>query len=577
MDRIVVEKDVPCRMRDGTVLYANVYRPAENGKFPVLLTRHPYGKDFPRFSHQYVDPLRLAQHGYVVIVQDVRGRWKSEGTFAPFKQEADDGFDAVEWAAGLPYSSGQVGMFGMSYHGYTQLCAASRKPPHLRAIFPAMSFHDLREGLWFRGGAFELAMAETWFLESIVPNELERNCRDGAELADKMRRWEEALDNIGAWHAYAPIDRWPPLKGDFAGLPISGRFFEMLSRAPDDEYWERLSLAGKLHGSGIPAFFLGGWYDCFLGSTIACYTEMRSSARLMIGPWDHSLSAPVVGERNFGFRSGADRVGGREDLTSLHLRWFDYWLKGRDTGIMSGAPVKLFVMGINKWRDEYEWPLARTVYTPFYLRSGGRAGGRFGDGRLSPGMPGREPPDEFVYDPQHPVPTLGGATLFAGGRNMGPRDQSGLEEREDVLVYTSEPLERPLEVTGPVKVKLWVSTDAPDTDFSAKLVDVAPDGKAWNLTDGIVRLKYRNGFKPERPLKGETVLCEIDLWATSNVFLPGHRIRLEISSSNFPRFDRNPNTGETTVRSDVMRRARQRVFHTGEFPSHVLLPVIPDA
>lgn len=564
--QIVVEKDVSCTMRDGTMLYANIYRPSKEGKYPVLLTRHPYSKDLPHFSHRYIDPLRAVQHGYIVIIQDVRGRFQSEGEFIPFANEAEDGYDTVEWAASLPYSTGKVGMFGLSYYGFTQLYAASQSPPHLQAIFPAMAGNDLRDGLFFRNGAFELALFETWFLESIALDHLGREGIPSEEMTQKVKKLALNMGQLEEWYRHIPLDKWPPFVEDLLGEGITRLYLEHLSRLPDDEYWDKVTVANKLEGITVPSYHLAGWYDCFLGPSIKNYTLMKNQSKLIIGPWGHGLFTSTIGERSFGTHSSGDWIDLKEDLTSLHLRWFDYWLKGEVNEIMDEAPIKLFIMGENRWRDEYEWPLARTEFTPFYLHS---------HGVLSTVSPEQEPPDTFIYDPEDAVPTIGGGTLFTSGLNIGPRDQTLLEGRKDILVYTSEPLEKPLEVTGPVRMKLWALTDAADTDFTAKLVDVLPDGRAFNLTDGIVRARYRSGFKPEKDLNGEIVGYDIDLWATSNVFLPGHRIRIEISSSNFPRYDRNPNTGQTTIHDTEMRCAKQMIFHHEDYPSHVLLPIIP--
>ncbi|GEN35082.1 CocE/NonD family hydrolase [Aneurinibacillus danicus] len=577
--QILIEKNVPCTMRDGTVLYANIYRPNQEGEFPVLLTRLPYGKDLPFYSHRYLDTNRLVSNGYVVIIQDVRGRYHSEGEFHPFTYEAEDGYDTVEWAASLPYSSGKVGMFGLSYYGFTQLLAAAERPPHLHAIFPAMTLNDQRDGGFYQNGALGLGLMETWTLESIVPDLLRRKHRDAKSYAEAIKKMANSMNHIDEWYRYAPIKDWPPIEE----LGVAEFFFDFMNRNLEDDVWKKTSIVDKYDRFNVPAYHVGGWYDCFLNSTIQNYTEMKKKAdgkakhyqKIIIGPWGHGDFRTGLGERSFGVHSSGDWIDLREDLTHLHLRWFDYWLKGKDTNITEEAPVKIFVMGMNKWRDEYEWPLARTKYVPYYFHSEGGANTRFGDGRLSTEKPGDETVDRFVYDPKNPVPTHGGATLYDGVNTMGPRDQRRIEEREDVLVYTSEPLKAPLEVTGHVKVKLWAATDAKDTDFTAKLVDVLPDGTAYNLTDGIVRARYRNGYKPEADLNGEVVEYEIDLWATSNVFLPGHCIRVEISSSNFPRFDANPNTGKTMKDSGETKPAKQTVYHNEKYPSHVILPIIP--
>ncbi|HET7521735.1 MAG TPA: CocE/NonD family hydrolase [Bacillales bacterium] len=574
--QVLVEKNVSCQLRDGTMLKADVYRPNDGGAYPVLMTRLPYSKDLPRYSQTLLDPIKAAGRGYVVIIQDVRGRFQSEGTFRSYLSEAEDGYDAVEWAASLPYSTGDVGMYGISYFGFTQLLAAGKQPPHLKAIFPMMTFNDSRDGVVYHGGAMNLGLTESWALGTIAPDLLVRKHGMTPELGAALQQYAGYVNHIEDWYRDTPVKEWTPLKE----LGTADFFFEQSAHPLEDEaYWEETSIVHQYGQLGVPAFHLAGWYDVFLGPTIKNYTEMAKKTgqkqKLIIGPWGHGTFTPVVGERSFGIHSSGEFINLKEDLTSLQLRWFDHTLKGEDNHIDEEPPVKLFVMGINQWRDEKEWPLQRTEYIPYYFHSKGNANSRNGDGGLSREIPNEQRADTYIYDPENPVPTKGGGTLYAGVLTMGPRDQGEIEDRGDVLVYTSEPLEQPLEVTGPVKVKLWAVTDAVDTDFTAKLVDVMPDGTPYNLTDGIVRAKYRNGYQPEPVQPGDIVEYEIDLWATSNVFLPGHRIRVEVSSSNFPRFDRNPNTGKTMVDSSETQPARQKVFHNADYPSHIILPVIP--
>lgn len=575
---ILLEKNTPCTMRDGTVLYSDVYRPNQEGEFPVLLTRLPYSKDLPFYSHRYLDTNQLVGNGYIVIIQDVRGRYQSEGVFRPFLDEGHDGYDTVEWAASLPYSSGKVGMFGLSYYGFTQLQAASEQPPHLHAIFPAMTLNDQRNGMLFHNGAYGLGSSETWALESIAPDLLRRKYQDNPALYKKaMAQLAESLNHIGEWYYHTPINEWSPLRN----LGVADFFFEFLKHDLEDPFWDETSIINKYHQMNVPAYHVGGWYDSLLRPTIDNFTEMgdkskaKNHQKLIIGPWGHGNFNHVIGERLFGTHSSGDWINLKESLTELHLRWFDYWLKEEETQIMKEAPVKIFVMGINEWRDEHEWPLARTNVIPYYFDSIGRANTRSGDGELSTNKPSDSDVDQFLYDPRNPVPTKGGGTLYAGINVMGPHDQREIEDREDVLVYTSKPLEHSIEVTGSIKVKLWAKTDAKDTDFTAKLVDVLPDGTAYNLTDGIVRAKYRNGYKSMDDLDLEVVEYEIDLWATSNVFLPGHRIRVDVTSSNFPRFDANPNTGKTFKDSKEAKVAKQTIYHNKSYPSHILLPIIP--
>ena len=575
INQVIVEREVQATMRDGVTLYANIYRPQKAGTFPILLTRLPYNKNLPGFSHRYIDPIRIAMNGYVVIIQDVRGRFSSEGVFEPYIQELEDGYDTVEWAAKLPYSTGEVGMFGLSYYGFTQLYAALERPPSLKAIFPAMTRSLSRNDIFYRDGVYELAFIETWMLDSIAPDYLKRV---GSKNYDEtMQEISSDLNDIDEWHKHKPFKEWPPIN-KHPELAI------LVNKYLDRELGNEL-LAEKVAGNenrriiDIPAYHLAGWYDSHLAPTLLNYEEMqgpKNNQKLIIGPWAHGLFDSDIGERSFGVNSSGDSIDGEVDITSLHLKWFDHWLKEKNTSIKENEdPVKLFVMGINEWRTEKEWPLKRTAYTPFYFQSDGQANTDLASGRLMTAPSEKVERDQYIHDPDNPVQSHGGGTLFFKGRNVGPRDQQELEKREDVLVYTSEPMTEPLEVTGWVKVVLWASSDAADTDFTAKLVDVLPDGRAFNLTDGIVRAKYRNEDTEETRLNGEIVKYEIDLWATSNVFLPGHSIRIEIASSNFPRFDVNPNTGNTTMDTTKMIKANQAIYHGVKYPSHVVLPVIP--
>ena len=566
IQQVILEKNVPCKMRDGVTLYADVYRPNVEGKFPVLLTRLPYNKDLPFYSHRYLDTNRLVQNGYMVIVQDVRGRYNSEGDFYPFVHEAEDGYDTVEWAATLPYSNGKVGMFGLSYYGFTQLLAATERPPHLKAIVPAMTLTDWKKDSVEKDGKYNLSSSQTWALESVAPDEIKRKYQDPLTYENTMKKMAGYYNEIEEWFKYMPASEWPPLKE----LGVAEFFFDFIQNRLSEEQYKKVSISEKFDQIQVPAYHIAGWYDNFLQATIRNFSELSKKEnptmqKLIIGPWAHGIFQSSLGDRHFGLHASQDWIDYETDLTGLHIRWFNYWLKDEQAEFNTEAPIKLFVMGINEWRNEHEWPLARTVYTPYYLHSEGKANTRFGDGKLGAQLPNQEQADTFMYDPTKPVPTNGGGTLVAG-TSPGPIDQRQIEEREDVLVYTSEPLTDSLEVTGPVKVKLWVKTDVVDTDFTAKLIDVTPEGKALHLTDGIRRVKVDN--------QHQAVEVDIDLWATSNVFLPGHCIRVEISSSNFPRYDINLNTGKTMIESSEAKTATQTIYHQQEFPSHILLPII---
>ncbi len=576
--RVLAEKDVPMTTRDGVTLRADIYRPDAPGRFPVLLSRLPYNKNLrPRPG----DIDCFVERGYVVIFQDTRGRFASEGKeFYPLIWEAQDGYDAVEWAAALPWSDGNVGTMGQSYLGATQYLLAPTRPPHLKASFPASAAADFHQcWVYHSGGAFELgwqipyailmardSLEREGLKDTLLP-QLER------ELTDAPIPWAQPLSKQA--YRRLPLMSWAELLE-----PVARYLTDHLRHPEDGSYWWSINLEREHHNVNVPMYHVTSWYDIFLHGGLANYcglreramtVEVRAQQKLLIGPWAHLFpytnpTSQGTGDIDFGQNALID-------LHEIQLRWFDYWLKGMDAGVLEEPPVKLFVMGENVWREENEWPLARTRYTPYYLHSQGKANSLRGDGRLSPLAPSEESPDHFVYDPNDPVPTCGGNTLIIP---MGVQDQRTAEERQDVLVYTTEPLTEPLEVTGPIVVKLFATTSAPDTDFTTKLVDVRPDRYAQNLIDGIIRARYRESrTRPSLLTPGNVYEFTIDLWATSHVFLPGHSLRVEIASSNFPRFDRNLNTGEDQATGTRFQTAQQTIFHDQRYPSHILLPVIP--
>lgn len=580
--QITVDFDVPARMRDGVILRANVYRPVGEGTWPVLLTRLPYGKDFPGGT-SVMDPAQVARHGYVVIVQDTRGRMTSEGEWAPFNNEANDGYDTIQWAAQLPFSNGSVGMYGASYFGFTQWSAAVLTPPALRAMVPFITWNDPLNGVVFRGGALELGSAANWNLMMGL-DVMMRRYRDNPQALGRaiymLAQEMDALGKAGYWAL--PLREFGPMRRH----DIASNVFEAIESPMDRELTEPMTIVGKHENVTVPSLNVGGWYDIFLQDTISNFTTMREqgatpearSSKLLIGPWAHGVVSNPIGDMNFGFGATAGLIDLQIDFVSMQLRWFDHWIKGVDTGILREAPIKLFVMGANVWRDEQEWPLARAVDTPFYLHSGGQANTLQGNGGLSTGAPGDEPFDQYTYDPANPVITRGGALLMSPEYRPGPFDQTPVEMREDVLVYSTPVLEQNMEVTGPITVHLWAASSAPDTDFVARLADVHPNGYAQNLTDGIIRARYRNFAQGATPslIEPDTAYeYEIDLWATSNVFKAGHRIRLDVTSSNFPRWDRNPNTGHDFGADDELAVAHQTILHDHQHPSYVVLPIVP--
>ncbi|HKA54420.1 MAG TPA: CocE/NonD family hydrolase [Candidatus Binatia bacterium] len=573
--RVIIERDLLMRTRDGVTLYADVYRPDATGRFPVLVVRTPYDKSQEMaLTEKDYFPAR----GYVVVVQDTRGRFRSGGEFYPFIHEAQDGYDAIEWAAVLPWSDGNVGTVGQSYLGLVQYFAAPQRPPHLKAMSPVSGPVTYFENCVYRRGVFELGWMLAYFT-FMARNTLERK-----GLYEQQR---PILDSYLS-HPELPIS---PLKKDvYRHLPLcdwgerlkdgAPYFADFLRHPTDGPYWHATDLRRQLHDVNVPMFHVGSWYDAFQYDTLTLFTGLRERAltpearrgqKLLMGPWGHLLPYAVPTSQGTG-----DIDFGPEALIELHalqLRWFDHFLKGAENGVLDEAPVRLFVMGDNRWRDENEWPLARTRYTKVYLHSGSRANTLRGDGRLSLIVPSEEQPDRYTYDPQDPVPTRGGTTL---GMALGVFDQAKIEEREDVLVYTGDVLAADTEVTGPVSLTLFAASSAPDTDFTAKLIDVRPDGYAQNIAEGVIRARFRESLTSPTLITPEKVYeYTIDLWATSHVFKAGHRLRLEVSSSNFPRYDRNPNTGHDFGVDTELRSARQTVFHDHRYPSHLVLPVIP--
>jgi putative CocE/NonD family hydrolase len=573
--RVRVEKDLSMRTRDGVTLYADIYRPDAPGRFPVLVVRTPYDKSQEMaLTEKDFFPAR----GYVVVVQDTRGRFRSEGEFYPFVYEAQDGYDTIEWAAGLPWSDGHVGTVGQSYLGLVQYLAAPLRPPHLRAMSPVSGPVTYFENCVYRRGVFELG----WMLAYCTF--MARNTLQKKGLYEQQRA---TLDSYLS-HPELPIS--PFKKEVYRHLPLrdwgerlkdgAPYFADLLRHATDGPYWWTVDLRRQFHNVNVPMLHVGSWYDAFQYDTLMMFTGLRAHAltpearrgqKLLMGPWAHLLPYSVPTSQGTG-----DIDFGPEALIELHAiqcRWFDYFLKGIDNGVLDEAPIRLFVMGDNRWRDEYEWPLARTRYTHFYLHSEGTANSLWGNGRLSVAPPSEEPPDHYLYDPQDPVPTRGGTTL---GLAMGVFDQTKIEERHDVLVYTSDILTEPLEVTGPIVLKLFAASSAPDTDFTAKLVDVRPDGYAQNIAEGVIRARFRESLSSPTLITPEKVYeYTLDLWATSHVFKAGHKLRVEVSSSNFPRYDRNPNTGHDFASDTELRTARQTIFHDSRYPSHLILPVIP--
>ncbi|MBA2693419.1 MAG: CocE/NonD family hydrolase [Rubrobacter sp.] len=571
---ILIQKNIPATMRDGIVLMSNVYRPADGGPYPVLLTRMPYGKDIPR-DFTYFDPVRAAEHGYIVVVQDVRGRFASEGDFDSFPQEISDGYDTVEWAAKLPDSDGRVGMWGLSYFGKTQWHAAETQPPSLASIAPGQTWGNHLNGVSLRGGAQELGLVQYWAQASIAPGNLFRKyAGNREEIAKRLPAVLATADEILAGGGY---DALP-----YSELPNAPATLLLgLGRSVDDKAWDEVNIDGKYDRINVPSFHIGGWYDCFIGETLRQYETMKEKSkedgtrppRLLVGPWTHANFGNTLGGASFGMASAGGFINANGDFTERHLRWFDATMKGDEAALEKDPPVEVFVMGENRWRAFDEWP-PPGVEEEWHLHA---------DGGLSRGAAKSSEPDEFVYDPNFPVPTVGGATLLAPIHGSGPMDQSEVEAREDVLTYTSEPLDAEYMVIGAVHATLFAASSAPDTDFVVRLTDVHPDGRSMVVTDGIIRASARESYpapgevRPTKPSliePGEIYEYSVDLWATGMTFREGHRMRVSVTSSSFPRWDRNLNTGESGADSGRTEVARQKVFHGPEHPSRVTMSVV---
>ena len=547
-----IRLDVKVPMRDGILLSSDIYRPISGSSFPVLLLRTPYNNQ----NERYVMWMRrFVECGYAVVMQDCRGRHDSDGDWEPYVYAPKDGYDTQQWIGSQHWCNGNIGTFGISFPGFTQTLTAPLNSPYLKALVPISSQQD-NYGFIYVDGVFHLHV--TRFILSVAGRTMQSESGSLLNQIELYRRLPliSALDDITDFPFYRNVIR----------------------HYAYDDFWKQYGLRDKYEEVEAPAYFMTGWYDALAHEVFKQFRGWRTKAksedarrltRIIVGPWTHQAfgSAMPYGDIDFGANSGIDVEG-------EHLRWFDSRLKGIDDGIDREPPIKLFVMGENLWRWEHEWPLARTEYTRFYLSSGSRANSLNGDGELKATAPEDELPDHYSYNPEDPVPTTGGQIMYQS--YSGPWDRRPVERRDDVLVYTTPPLNHNLEITGPVTMTLYASSSAPDTDFTATLVDVYPDGMSVVLCEGIRRARFRESIEfPTLLEPGEVYEYTIELWETSNVFKIGHCIRLEVSSSNFPRFDRNLNTGHTPGLDADMQIAQQTIYHDAGHPSHVTLPVIP--
>ncbi|MCC7133940.1 MAG: CocE/NonD family hydrolase [Gemmatimonadales bacterium] len=576
--RVDANQMVP--MRDGVRLATDVYRPGGAGPWPVILIRTPYNKASTGSAAQ---GQRLAAWGYAVAIQDVRGKHQSEGIFRVQADDPDDGYDTVDWLARQPWSTGKVGTIGCSYPGEAQIFLAKRRHPAHLAMVPQAAAGPARYLSVINGGAYELALMFGWLRANGSKVHLQPAPGTPDSLVALSRPFLSARQDLPAVDFQAAWQTLPiaDMSRRVPGPPTDWEAF--VTHGPGDPWWRGFNLLTDADTIATPGLHVGSWYDYGVTETLGYFARFRragADARTrdgqyaIIAPTAHCDFERATAETMVGRRPVGDA---RFDYTGVYRRWFDHWLKAE--GNLNDLPrVQYFVMGRGEWRSATDWPVPGTKFTRYYLRSDGRANSRFGTGTLSLDAPGKEPADEFVYDPATPVPSKGGALCCTGTPDAPPGafDQSDVEARHDVLVYSTPPLTQGVEITGPIEAVLHVSSSATDTDFTVKLVDVYPDGTAYNVQEGILRARYRDGFDREtRMVPGTVYPIRVNVHATSNYFGPGHRIRVEISSSNFPRFDRNLNLGTDNSRERGMAVARNVIHHSARYPSHLVLPIVP--
>ena len=603
---VAIEHNVMAPMPDGVSLAADIYYPALGdarapGMFPVILERTPYNKAAPA---QVTKGKYFARRGYVCAIQDVRGRFASEGEWYAFAKEADDGYATVEWLGTQPWSTGKVGTMGDSYAGSDQSALATLNPPHLATMIVAVGASNYYHSSMRHNGVLEQRFLIYAFRMAATSKEAE------ADPALKIALQQVLMEKVPEMVRQFPLKAGTTL---LRRLPSYERWaLDVLTHADYDDYWKgfRGYTPSEYYDehADVPTLYWGGWYDSYARNTPESYMRLsalkQSPQYLLMGPWTHGqYEVTYSGDLDFGTEAHVNYL-------DMKLLWFDRWLKGLRSEAADWSPVRFFTMGTGDgrrviqgapggpgdfpgrihhggyWRNAPDWPLPDTHYTPYYLNGGGVLSSDRPE-------PGASEPGRYTFDPRNPVPTIGGGisavddAMQPGGFDQrgradffGCRDTLPLNARPDVLTFETPPLEEALEVTGPIEMHLWASSSAPDTDFTAKLIDVYPpstehpDGLAINITDSIIRARYRNGYeKPEFLTPGQAYEFVFFLYPTSNVFKAGHRIRLDVSSSNWPRFDVNPNTGGPLGQEQRCQNAHQTIYHDPEHPSHVVLPV----
>ena len=546
-------------MRDGTILRADVYRPAASGRFPVVLERVGYelGARVSAYGPYY------AQRGYVVVGQNVRGAYASDGELLPMRDDGwgvrQDGYDTVEWAAAQPWSNGNIGMVDGSYSGFTQYQVAPTRPPHLRALSPREGGGDPYRDWHFRNGANQLYFTRSWTLQTCLG--WLSHPKAAAKAPGARERIEQALSQgLDPLLEHLPLIECAPLEG----LRIASWYFADLRHPEDGAYWQAMSMDTRFADIEVPMLHVGGWFDVFLGGTLRAFQGLQAHARteaarrgqrLVVGPWIHGPANTIqqqAGDVDFGPQA-------IYDLHANRVRWYDYWLKGLSNGEMDGPAVRAFLMGANRWLELDTWPPPGITYEPVYFRHGNQLAFATPDAG--------ETPDTFTYDPRQPIPSQ---MLYP---RLGPTDYRPIEDR--VLCYTSDVLDADLSIAGPVTAVLHASSSALDTDWVVRLCDVWPDGRSLSVCDGILRARYRDSLSQPTLLEpNEVYQFQVDLWSTAQVFKAGHRLRVHVTSSDFPRYDRNLNTGGTFAMDSHTVVATNTVFHDAARPSHLLLPIL---
>jgi uncharacterized protein len=551
---VKLEFSIKQTMRDGVRLSSDIYRPDATGKFPVLITRSPY-MTVEGLQKRFAQVAKFfARNGYAFVIQDCRGKNDSEGIFHPFFDDPTDGFDTLTWCGQQDWSNGRLGTIGASYQAWNQWVTATLNHPNLQAMVCLVALPDPVVNVPFQNGALVLWMAE-WMA-----------------MVEGRRNTDTSIYDSTKLYNHLPLRTMD----EQFGRKNSIFWQEWISHPSADGYWKRSFYQDKFSNIDVPVLHISGWYDDDLIGTHVNYMGMMKSAKseksrnnqkLIIGPWPHHVNES---RQLNGIDFGESAL---IDLRRIELDWFDYWLRDVNNGIMSKPKVDIFTLGTNAWRRVQSWPLEGTEYASYFIHSDGRANTSTGDGTLSQRVPDHEEPfDTYKYDPSDPCPNICDTSTTP---QEGPFDQAPIERRDDVLVYSTPPLESNLDITGPVTVNLFASSSARDTDFWAQLTDVFPNGYSMHLTEGIIRGRYRKSLEKQELLEpGRVYEFDIDLWITSNVFQRGHRVRLDVSSSSFPKYDRNPNTGNEFGASTILNVAHQTIYHNNHYPSHITLPKI---